>query len=131
MRSVIVHLWNATESDVAATLGDLYVSNGPEGWKLERNGDPYLYIGIYRFGPIENENWLTRFAARSGPPSVSVFADISDRHDGWPETQAFVVNLLAKFDGLAEDDRGLRFRSRAQVLADTRVEGHLFGDWRQ
>jgi hypothetical protein len=131
LRSVFVHLWNTSEGDVTAAFDWLYASNGPAAWMILREGDPCIYIEFYGDGPVEDEGWSTRFADRGGPPSVSVIANISGRHDGWLEAQAFVVDTLTSFDGMARDDGGLRLWSGSEVRADTRVEGRLFGYWRK
>ncbi len=129
MRSVFVHLWNTSDRPVAAALDRLFPGPGP-AWVAERSGDPYLYINFYRDGPLEDEQWFTRFKGRGGPPAVSVVADVSGRHDGWVEARAFIVGLLGLFDGAATDDDWLRLWSCADVAADRRVDGRRFGCWR-
>jgi len=130
LRSIFVHLWGTSESEVSAWLGRHYTC-GPARWLLERDGNPYLYIEFYRDGPFEDEEWFTRFSDWGSPPAVSVIANISGRHDGWPEPQAFVTCVLGKFNGVATDDGWLRCWSGFEVQADSRVDGRPFGYWRQ
>lgn len=99
-------------------------------WLSLVGDDPCLYINFYRDGPIEDEWWSSRFSELGGPPAVSVIADASGRHEGWPEAQSFVVTLLSQFEGVAEDDGGLRFWSRDEVAEDQQVDGRRFGYWR-
>jgi hypothetical protein len=131
MRSVCVHLWNASEGEVTAILDKLYVSDHGLQWLDEIGGDAHLFVRLYREGPAESEDWERRFSSQGEPPSVSVLADISGRHDGWEQAQAFVVHMLEHFRGVAEDDGGLRFWSKEEVQADQRVNGRRFGWWRE
>jgi hypothetical protein len=130
LRSVFVHLWHTSEGEVAAAFDQLYTPNGSAAWMIERSGDPHIYIDFYRDGPLEDEVWIARFTDRGGPPPVSVIANISGRHDGWPEAQAFVSDTLARFNGVATDDGWLRLWTGPEVREDARVDGRLFGYWR-
>ena len=129
MRSVILHLRGTAEADVAAHLRSKYVSNGPEGWMLAVGGDPCLYIGVYRDGPIENEpaDWA-RVTAWADGSLVSVIADVSGRHPGRPEAMAFIEDLLGRFDGVARDDYTSHLWTLGQLRAGHRAEGHPFFD---
>ena len=87
LRSVFAHLWHTTEGEVSTALDRLYPTQG-RPWVLEVDGDPCLYIDFYRDGPVEDDEWGTRFTSHGGPPAVSVIADISGRHEGWPEVRS-------------------------------------------
>jgi hypothetical protein len=130
MRSVFVHLWRTSEAEVSAALDHAYTKDGDEHWLGQVDDDPYLYIRFYREGPLEDESWSSRFSKCPGPPTVSIVADVSGRHDGWREAQAFVVALLEEFEGVATDDAGLRLWCLEEVDADRRIDGRRFGDWR-
>ena len=130
MRSVLAHLWRTSEREVSAALDATYTKEvGQWLWQVE--DDPFVYISFYRDGAIEDELWWSRFSEFGGPPAVSVIANISGRHDGWLEAQAFVVKLLSTFEGVAADDGGLRLWSRDEVAEDRQVDGRRFGSWRQ
>jgi hypothetical protein len=129
LRSVFTHLWHTTEGDVATALDRLYPTQG-RPWVLEVDGDPCLYIDFYRDGAVEDDEWNTRFASRGGPPAVSVIANISGRHEGWPEVREFVTRVLGAFDGVATDDGWLHLWSRDEVEKDAAVSGRRFGYWR-
>jgi hypothetical protein len=129
LRSVFAHLWNTTEGEVAAALDRLYPTQG-RPWVLEVDGDACLYVDFYRDGPVEDDEWHTRFSSRAGPPAVSVIADISGRHEGWPEVRDFVARVLGTFDGVATDDGWLHLWSRDEVQNDHVVAGRKFGYWR-
>jgi hypothetical protein len=129
LRSIFVHLWRTSEAEVSAALDRSYTNDGPQ-WLSEVGEDPYLYISFYRDGPLEDDSWTSRFSALGGPPPVSLIADVSGRHEGWPEAQSFVVKLLSEFEGVATDDGGLRLWSRDEVAEDRQVDGRRFGHWR-
>jgi hypothetical protein len=87
--------------------------------------------GLIEVDPlIEDAHWFNRFTKQGGPPAVSIIADISGRHDGWKETQAFVVSILKPFIGMATDDGCLRFWLASAVAADSAIDGRRFGWWR-
>jgi hypothetical protein len=130
VRTVFAHLWDTTEPAVAAALGTAYPEQPGPTWVASVAGDPCLYISIYRQGPIEYPNWATRFDAVGGHPAVSVAADISGRHNGWPQVNEFMGLLLGRFRGLAEDDDSERLWSLAELRGETQV-GQRFGEyWR-
>jgi len=130
MRSVFVHLWNTSERDVAAALDRLFPTQG-RPWAFEVNDDPCLYIDFYRDGHIEDEDWLTRFSARGGPPAVSVIANISGRHEGSKQASQFVTWLLSEFEGVTTDDDWLHLWTLEEVQNDLLVDGKKFGSWRE
>jgi len=129
LRSVFIHLWRTTEQEVAAAVARMYPAQA-RPWTVEVGGNPCLYIDFYRDGPVEDDERETRFSSRGGPPDVSVIADISGRHDGWPEVRDFVVEMLRCFEGVATDDDWLRLWSREEIENDQVVSGHRFGAWR-
>jgi hypothetical protein len=129
MRSVFIHLWHTTEDEVAAVLDRLYPTQRSP-WLLKFEGDTHLYIHFYRDGPVEDDDWIGRFRSRGGPPAVCVMADISGRHEGWPQTREFALQLLGNFDGVATDDGWLRLWSRDEVANDRIIDGRRFGCWR-
>jgi hypothetical protein len=129
LRSVFAHLWHTTEREVAAALDRLYPTQG-RPWLMEVDGDPRLYIEIYHDGPVEDDEWHTRFSSCGGPPAVSVIANISGRHDGWPEVREFVARVLGTFDGVATDDDWSHLWSHDEVQSDSVVAGRRFGCWR-
>lgn len=129
MRSIFVHLWHTTEDEVAAALDRLYPMQS-RPWLLKVDEDVCLYIDLYRAGATEDDEWHTRFPSRGGPPAVSVIADISGRHEGWPEVREFVTQILGAFDGVATDDDWLHLWSLGEVQNDRVIGGRKFGDWR-
>ena len=130
LRSVYVHLWQTSDVAVRSALNDLCVHE-KDSWQARIDGDPYLYVDFYRDGPAEFEDWTARFASHGGPPDITVVADVSGRHDGWPQVQAFVVALLHRFPGVATDDDWIRLWQREEVAADLTIDNVQFGSWRQ
>lgn len=74
-----------------------------------------------------NERACTTAAER---PAAGVAADLSSRHDGWPQAQAFVAELLSRHRGVATDDDQKRLWTRDEVAKDQVPEGLPFGAWR-
>jgi hypothetical protein len=100
-------------------------------WVESIASDPCLYINIYRHGPAEDPDWATRFDGVGGFPAVSVSADISGRHNGWPQVEAFITLLLVNFRGLAQDDDSYRLWSLSAVRGDLPTGQTRFGEyWR-
>ncbi len=131
MRTVIAHLWGTSEPAVTAVLDAAFPEQPGPTWVASVAGDACLYISIYRHGPVEYPDWATRFDQVGGHPDVSVSADISGRHNGWPQVEHFMGVLLGRFRGLAEDDDSDRLWSLAELAGERRA-GHRFGEyWRE
>jgi hypothetical protein len=129
LRSMFVHLWDTTEAESAATL-DALCPGQRHPWFVRYNGDTYLFVDFYQDGPAEDEDWAARFKSQDGLPSVTIMVAISGRHDGWPETQAFVAELLGRFRGVATDDGWARLWLRDEIAEDHVIDGQRFGEWR-
>jgi hypothetical protein len=106
MRSVIIHLHDTTEPEVAGFLQEMYPFQKGSPWIADVAGDACLYIDFYRDGPTERgpERWAEVVASFGGEPSVSVIADVSGRHQGDEQIHQFVSSLLARFRGAIEGD---------------------------
>jgi hypothetical protein len=130
VRTVLAHLWDTTESAVTAVLDAAYLKASGPSWTVFVGEDPCLYINIYRHGSAENPDWATHFDGVGGHPAVSVSADISGRHNGWPQVDEFMGLLLGRFRGLAEDDNSHQLWSLAQLRGEGST-GQRFGEyWR-
>ncbi len=127
MRSVFVHLEDASEREVQTLLDNLYPGQR-HPWIAALNGDPCLYIEI--LDPTKYAGWseiAEVFGGRSF--SVSVGADVSGRHPGDWEVREFVTILLRRFKGGAQDDYTDNFWSLDEILAGELKEGHPFFDY--
>src|SRR5262245_46952443 len=106
MRSVCVHIRDATADEVAAVLQHTYPFEGGPPWICEFAGDPCLYIDFYHDiqheFPLETRQKI--IAAIGKEPQVSVAADVSGRHPGDEQVRTFVLTLLDRFQGIATDD---------------------------
>jgi hypothetical protein len=135
MRSILIHLWNTTPPAVEAAFPEKLVLNPsvkeiPGKWLLKIDDEIYLHISFYQTGPVELEDWNTRFNTIGSPPPVSISVSISDDHDGWDQTRDFALWLLSKFQGAAEDDSALRFWTHPEIEADQPINTQKFGAWR-
>ena len=137
MRSVLVALRNATEQQVAGFLDQAYPGRRATGgacseprWTAMCHGDSVLSIGFYRDGPSEFEpdQWDQLVVALGGAPGACLIADVSGRHAGNEQVDAFVKLVLERFDGLAQDDDWEHFWSLAELTGGDRVQGHPFFD---
>jgi len=127
MRTVFVHLRNAAEDQVEDFLGRAYpLQEGPP-WICAVEGDPCLYIQMYRE--------LAREAAREelaglrkslgDGPTVSVIAEVSGRHAGDLQVRDFVSKLLSEFEGLAKDDYTEGFWTIDEIHSERRKPSSL------
>jgi len=131
MRTVLVHLRNTNQEDVAQFLEATYPRQGGPIWIVEVRGDPCLFIDFYRDAESEFEPddfaQLGRFFG--GAPSVSIAADVSGRHGGEEQVRAFVSTMLNRFDGRAQDDYTAHFWTLDEIRAGHRVQRHEFFDY--
>ncbi|EGF92699.1 hypothetical protein ABI_11360 [Asticcacaulis biprosthecium C19] len=133
MRSVIVHLIETTEAEVSAFLETRYPTQAGPPWVALSNNEQCLYINFYTHlleeaGPDE----LSELERRLGlMPSISVIADISGRHSGDLEVEAFITVMLTKFSGVAGDDYTARFWTLDEIISAGDVQnGQRFFDYR-
>ena len=131
MRSVIVHLRDTTEQEVAGFLQRTYPFQQGPPWIAHVAGDACLYIDFYRDGPSEHEpkEWAGILASFGGEPSVSVGADVSGRHPGDEQVRDFVGALLGRFGGAAQDDYTNHLWSLEEIVTGHHVQGHAFFDY--
>ena len=128
MRTILVHLRDAHEKDVADYLNHTYpVQPGPP-WILDAAGDAVLFINFYRdLGTEysdEDMTALVKFLGRE--PKISVSVDISGRHKGNQEIRAFVCGLLSEFQGVAQDEYTNHFWTMEEIANGFRVKGNSF-----
>jgi hypothetical protein len=131
VRSILVHLREATEAEVATFLARQYPAQPGPPWILERSGDPVLCIDFY--GDLnqefEVEDYFRLLEHLGGDPSVSVIADVSGRHPGDTEVVQFVRTLLQEFAGVAQDEYTSHCWTLEEVLAGHQVQAHPFFDY--
>jgi hypothetical protein len=138
MRTVIVHLRNATEEQVEQFLSNTYPAQEGPPWVCFVEGDACLYIDVYRHLAIEfePERVAALHSALGCAPSVSVSADVSGRHAGDEQVGDFVFKLLSAFEGLAGDEYTEGFWTLDDIKSDRRKpstlkgrpDGHTFFD---
>ena len=132
MRSVTVHLYSTTEEAVVRLLQRTYPSQQGPPWVATIEGDPCLYIHLYRGrgADYEVEEWAAVTQLCGGEPSVSVTADISGRHPGDEQVRQFVITLLGTFGGAAQDEYSNHLWALEDVATNRRVHGHPFFDYK-
>jgi hypothetical protein len=133
MRSVIFHLRDASEEEVAQFLQRAFPFQAGPPWICDVEGDPCLYIDLYRDGPNEYEpkDWARLVDALGCAPATSVVADVSGRHAGDDQLRFLASKLLGEFQGLAMDDFSEHYWSAAEVLSGVRADGDRFFDYRK
>jgi hypothetical protein len=132
MRSVFVHLVDATRESVSARLSEFAEPVGDDEWRFPRaSSSPVLYIGFYEDLEIESEpEDIESLRASLGQmPSVIVAADISGRVPGDVEARQFVEYLLRLFRGAAWDDYTRHCWTLEELLSGAQVSGHRFFDY--
>jgi hypothetical protein len=131
MRSVVVHLRDTTESEVAAFLQQAYPSQQGPTWIAQASGDACLYIDFHPCSPSATppEEWQAIVREFGGAPAVSVIADVSGRHPGGDQVREFVTRLLARFSGAATDDYSKHMWSLHEITSGHRAENHPFFDY--
>ena len=142
MRSVLVHLKNATEQQVAEFLTAHYTSYAGASWTQDVANDPCLYVEIYRdlVGEAEPQDIAALKSMLGASPSVSIIVDVSGRYPGDQQVREFVSALLSEFSGVAGDGYTEGFWTLDEILADRkrpaknalagRPDGHHFFDYR-
>ena len=134
MRSILVHLKNASKSEVIELLNTITSKpNGSTGvdWLIaSEKDDPVLYIGFYNdYEEFEPEDWNNLLAILGNKPSVSIYADISGRHSGTEEVFTFVERVLTKFDGVAQDDYTDHCWTIEEIKQKSEFQNHPFFDY--
>jgi len=132
VRSIIVHLRNATEPEVAKFLAETYPTQKGPPWICEINGDACLHIDVYRDGLLEyGIEGLQELKQSLGyTPTVSIGADVSGRHPGDDQVRSFVSTILKKFEGRARDDYSDHCWTIEEILSGHLAYGHPFFDYR-
>ena len=128
MRTVLIHLADATQTVVEAALTQSYPGQA-DPWIAYESDDPVLYI---RVGSSQNElepDELHRLRTTLGERVTTVSADVSGRHAGDLAVRSLVSDLLTRFRGLAQDDYTSHFWTLREIQASTTVEGHPFFDY--
>jgi hypothetical protein len=131
MRSIFVHLRDASESEVAAFLQETYPFQQGPVWISEVVGDACLYIDFFRpdqDGGVPSE-WDDIARDFGEVPTVNVIADVSGRHPGDEQIRGLVTALLARFNGAATDGYTCHMWSLDEIVSGHRVEGHPFFDY--
>lgn len=131
MRTIFVHLREATEEQVASFLSEAFPNQKGPPWILSVAGDAHLYIRFCRNWQAESEAEEIEClrAMLGGKPSVSLSADVSGRHSGDAEMREFVSRILSKFDGLAEDEYTEGFWTMEEIIREYRKPSNLSGKW--
>ena len=131
MRSILIHLRNATEKDIAAFLQQACSSSQARPWLVGRAGSPVLYIDFYHDidKEYEAEDLLDLTACLQGKPRASVIVDVSGSVPGNKEVREFVCSILGAFEGIAHDEYTNHCWTREEVLNNERIQGHTFFDY--
>ena len=138
MRSVIAYLTGTTRNEVSEFLDQYYPSEAYRhehtdafNWIVYKDGDAVLWIGFYNDlaseGGPEEVARITR--ALGEEIIVSVSADVSGRHKGQYEATIFIVGLLSRFHGVAEEDLSDHLWTLQELLNYSRYQGRLFFEY--
>jgi hypothetical protein len=129
VRTIFLHLREATEEQVASFLTEAFPSQNGPPWILAVGDDPCLYVDFRRNWQAESEPEEIEClrAVLGGGPSVSLSADVSGRHPGDAEVRNFVSQVLSEFDGVAEDEYTEGFWTKAEIVAEVRKSSNLPG----
>lgn len=131
MRSVFVHIIDASRDAVCARLTEFAEPVGNE-WQFPRgSAAPLLYIGFYQELELESEPQDIELlkASLGRLPDLSVCADISGRIPGDAEARQFVAFLLQHFRGVAWNDYTAHPWTLAEIESNFPVSGHRFFDY--
>ena len=131
MRSVFLHLRQASESEVAEVLRGLYPRQAGPPWIAEVEGDACLYVNFDAGGASEQgpDEWARLVGVLGGEPSVSLQCDVSGRYPGDEQVSHFVTEMLSRFGGAAQDDFTPHLWSLNEIRSGHREEGHTFFDY--
>jgi len=129
MRTVVVHLRNATQALIEDFLARTYTRQKGPPWICDVDGDPCLYIHIYRDMELEFEpEEIAQLRDElGGEPTVSIAADVSGRHEGGKQVREFVFKLLTEFEGLAEDEYTKGFWTLDEVMSKSKKRDRASG----
>jgi len=131
MRSVQVHLINASPEDVRAALSEFAQQHAPEQWLYPCAARrPSLYIEFFTdFSAYQPDDFDRLERALGKRPDISVIADVSGRVPGHVEIRAFVECLLTRFRGIAYDELALHCWTLSEIRSGATVDGHQFFDY--
>ena len=131
MRSVFLHLRDVNEQSLDSFLQQIYRCGPGPQWTVSVDGDPCLYINLYRVArqECEADEWNALTEALGGEPAVSLMVDISGRHPADQEVKEFVAAVLSKFHGVAQDDYTEHCWTLHEIVSGHEAEGHPFFDY--
>ena len=132
MRSVFVHLKEATEDNAALWLSSFTYAQGLKApWLYPDSKNATLYINFYRdYQEFEPEDYERLIATLGCAPSLSIIADVSGRVDGTTEVKYFVTAALRQFNGVGEDEYSTHFWTLEEIEDNILVEGLHFFDFK-
>ena len=130
MDTATVFLCDTTEDAVAEHLSGMYPAQR-DPWVSMVNGDVALYINMIAGcqdiqAEMEPDDWEALISMLGREPDVCVTADVSGRHHGSREPERFALELLASFNGLAQDLFADHFWTLTELRSGHRVEGRRF-----
>ena len=131
MRSVIIHLQDATANEVVQFLQSKYPFQQGPPWICDVAGDPCLFIDFYRdrLTEFEAEDLAALTTVLGKEPVISVIADVSGRHCGDEQVYSLVVTMLERFAGVAQDDYTQHYWICTEIKSGSRVQGRRFFDY--
>ena len=121
-----------TVSDVTDWLTRTYPAQPGPPW-IDSSTDTHLYLDVDVFEEddfFEPAEWTEMVAWTGGRRPVSVTARVSGRFPGDDEVREFLFALLARFDGVAQDDYTEHLWTAAEIAEGRLVQGHRFFDYR-
>ena len=128
MRTVLIHVADATQTVVEAALAQAYPGQA-DPWIAYETDDPALYIRVDNMQSEIDPDQRRRLLATLGEKVTTVSADVSGRHAGDLAVRRLVADLLTRFRGLAQDDYTAHLWTLHEIQAGATVGGHPFFDY--
>jgi hypothetical protein len=138
MRSIFLHVANATREKVLAHLGKIAIDQRthPQDrsatWLYPVNSNPTIYVTERCDDDRYDDPAVATavHAALGGHPSVELQCDVSGRISGDAEVRAIVRHMLDAFKGVASDDVSTNVWTGDEIRKDIRKDGLRFFDCR-
>jgi hypothetical protein len=132
MRSVVIHLVNATRDAVRTHLTQFAQPEDGDRWLYPpAASQPSLYIEFYEKyeREVAADELLSLTSALGEGTRLSILANVSGRVPGDVEVQAFAECLLSVFRGVAEDEYSKCFWSLEEIRAGVKQGELKFFDY--
>jgi hypothetical protein len=131
MRCVLLHLKQTTPTEVAAALDEVCSGRYGSGlrWVYPSSQQAVLYVNLYAdYERYEPEVWAAVRSKLGDVPDVSIIAEVAGRTGGRRAVIGFTRQILAQFEGVAQDDYTAYLWTKEEIETDQTSQGHRFFD---